>query len=146
MAEILSIGTLAKRAATKVQTIRFYEDEGLMPPPARSEGGQRRYTAEHADRLAFIRHARELGFPLDAIRELLGIVDKPDQPCARIDTVASDVLADVEAKIARLESMRGELRRMLRQCRHGRVSECRIVKVLADHTHSNCLSADHAQK
>ena len=143
MTEILGIGALAKRAATKVQTIRFYEDEGLMPAPARSDGGQRRYTTAHADRLAFIRHARELGFPLDAIRELLKLVDKPDQPCERVDRVASDVLADVEAKIARLESLRGELRRMVRQCRHGRVSDCRVIKVLADHTHSNCLSHDH---
>jgi len=143
MAEDLTIGTLAKRAATKVQTIRFYEQEGLMPAPARSEGGQRRYSKAHADRLAFIRHARELGFPLDAIRELLKLVDKPDQPCEQVDRVASDVLADVEAKIARLESLRSELRRMVRQCRHGRVSECRVVKVLADHSHSNCLSTDH---
>ena len=144
MAEDLTIGALAKRAATKVQTIRFYEQEGLMPSPARSEGGQRRYSKAHADRLAFIRHARELGFPLDAIRQLLKLVDKPDQPCEQVDRVASDVLADVEAKIARLETLRGELRRMVRQCRHGRVSECRVIKVLADHSHSNCLSSDHA--
>lgn len=144
MAEDLTIGALAKRAATKVQTIRFYEQEGLMPEPARSEGGQRRYSKAHADRLAFIRHARELGFPLDAIRELLKLVDKPDQPCERVDRVASEVLADVEAKIARLEILRGELRRMVRQCRHGRVSDCRVIKVLADHSHSNCLSSDHA--
>lgn len=143
MADLLTIGSLAKRAATKVQTIRFYEQEGLMPEPTRSEGGQRRYSKAHADRLAFIRHARELGFPLDAIRELLSLADKPDQSCARVDRVASDVLADVEAKIARLESLRGELRRMVRQCRHGRVSDCRVIKVLADHSHSNCLAPDH---
>ena len=143
MAESLSIGALAKRAATKVQTIRFYESEGLMPEPSRSEGGQRRYAKTHADRLAFIRHARELGFPLDAIRELLKFVDKPDQSCAQVDRVARDVLADVEAKIARLDALRAELQRMLRQCRHGRVSDCRIIHVLADHSHSQCLSADH---
>lgn len=143
MAETLSIGTLAKRAATKVQTIRFYEAEGLMPPPARTEGGQRRYAKAHADRLAFIRHARELGFPLDSIRELLKFVDKPDQSCANVDRVARDVLADVEAKLMRLDALRAELQRMLRQCRHGRVSECRIIQVLADHSHSHCLSADH---
>lgn len=145
MLDEFTIGALAKHAATKVQTIRFYEQEGLMPSPARSLGGQRRYTKAHADRLAFIRHARELGFPLDAIRELLKLVDKPDQSCARVDHVASDVLADVEAKITRLESLRRELQRMIRQCRHGRVSECRIVQVLADHSHSQCLSADHQQ-
>ncbi len=143
MAESLSIGALAKRAATKVQTIRFYESEGLMPAPARTEGGQRRYAKAHADRLAFIRHARELGFPLDAIRELLKFVDKPDQSCAQVDRVARDVLADVQAKIARLDALRSELQRMLRQCRHGRVSDCRIVQVLADHSHSHCLSPDH---
>jgi DNA-binding transcriptional MerR regulator len=143
MPQDLTIGTLAKRASTKVQTIRFYEQEGLMPEPARSEGGQRRYTKAHADRLAFIRHARELGFPLDAIRELLKLVDKPDQSCERVDRVARGVLSDVKAKIARLESLRGELQRMVRQCRHGRVSECRVVQVLADHSHSHCLSSDH---
>lgn len=143
MAQDLTIGRLAERAATKVQTIRFYEQEGLMPAPARSEGGQRRYTKAHADRLAFIRHARELGFPLDAIRELLHLVDKPDQSCERVDRVARDVLADVEAKITRLESLRGELKRMIRSCGHGRVSDCRVVKVLADHSHSQCLSHDH---
>ncbi len=115
-----------------------------MPKPARSDGGQRRYTMAHADRLAFIRHARELGFPLDAIRELLNLVDKPDQPCAQVDRVARGVLTDVEAKIARLESLRGELQRMVRQCRHGRVSDCRVIRVLKDHTHSSCLSHDHA--
>lgn len=145
MTQEQSIGSLAKHAATKVQTIRFYEREGLMPEPSRSQGGQRRYSKAHADRLAFIRHARELGFPLDAIRELLKLVDEPDQPCAKVDHVARDVLADVEAKIIRLESLRRELQRMIRQCRHGRISECRIVQVLADHSHSQCLSADHQQ-
>ncbi len=143
MAQDLTIGALAQRASTKVQTIRFYEHEGLMPSPARTTGGQRRYTKAHADRLAFIRHARELGFPLDAIRELLKLSDTPDQSCSRVDGVARDVLADVEAKIERLEALRGELQRMIRQCRHGRVSECRVIRVLADHSHSNCLSKGH---
>lgn len=143
MEHIFSIGALAKRAATNVQTIRFYEQEGLMPSPSRSEGGQRRYSKAHADRLAFIRHSRELGFPLDAIRELLGLTDKPEQSCQRVDHVAREVLADVEAKIERLEALRSELKRMIRQCKHGRVAECRVVAVLADHSHSNCLSGDH---
>ena len=143
MAEDLTIGRLAQRASTKVQTIRFYEQQGLMPPPARTSGGQRRYDKAHADRLAFIRHARELGFPLEAIRELLKLSDDPDQPCARVDGVAREVLADVEAKITRLEALRSELKRMVRQCKHGRVGECRVIKVLADHSHSNCLSHGH---
>lgn len=143
MAQDLTIGGMAKHASTKVQTIRFYEQEGLMPKPARTSGGQRRYAKPHADRLAFIRHARELGFPLEAIKELLSLSDRPDQSCERVDHVARDVLADVEAKLERLEALRGELRRMIRQCRHGRVSECRVIRVLADHSHSNCLSKGH---
>src|SRR3546814_20582317 len=70
---MLTIGTLARRTGTKVQTIRYYEQVGLMPEPGRSEGGQRRYGDAELDRLSFIRHARQLGFPLDAIRELLNL-------------------------------------------------------------------------
>jgi DNA-binding transcriptional MerR regulator len=69
----LSIGDLAARAGTKVQTIRYYEQIALVPAPERSAGNQRRYGASHLERLAFIRHARELGFSLGAIRELLGL-------------------------------------------------------------------------
>lgn len=139
----ISIGELAKRAATKVETIRFYEQKGLMPEPARTDGGQRRYSSAEAKRLAFIRHAREMGFPIDAIRELLRLIDTPNQSCERIDHIAKDVLTDVEAKIARLQRLREELRRMIKQCTRGLVSQCRIVEVLADHSHSHCLSAHH---
>lgn len=138
-----SIGALAKRAATKVQTIRFYEQEGLMPAPPRTEGRQRRYTKAHADRLAFIRHARELGFPLEAIRELLALADRPDLPCEKVDRVARNVLGDVEAKIARLQSLRKELKRMVESCGHGQVGDCRVIAVLADHTHRGCLTHTH---
>lgn len=144
--QFLSIGEMARRSLTNVQTIRYYEQEGLMPEPDRTRGGQRRYTERHGDRLAFIRHARELGFPLDAVRELLAIIDKPSQPCERVDRVAQEVLLDVEAKLVRLEALRSELKRMVRQCRRGRVEECRIVEVLADHSHSNCLTKDHGEE
>lgn len=143
MKKCLTIGDLAERTATKVQTIRFYEQEGLMPAPPRSSGGQRRYDEHHAKRLAFIRHARELGFPLDAVRELLTLSDKPEQSCESVDRVAKDVLVDVEAKIARLMALQAELKRMLRQGRHGKVGECKIIEVLADHSHSSCLASSH---
>ena len=70
-ASTFSIGELARRAGTKAETVRWYEREGLLPAPARTAGGHRAYTRAHLDRLAFVRHARELGFPLDAVRELL---------------------------------------------------------------------------
>lgn len=137
---MLAIGTLAKRTGTKVQTIRYYEQIGLMPEPGRTEGGQRRYGEDDLDRLAFIRHARQLGFTLDAIRELLDLSDNPGRSCAEVDRIAHRQLRQVEARIARLEALRVELRRMLRECSRDTVSDCRVLEVLRDHT--VCL-ADH---
>ena len=118
----------------KVPTIRYYEGAGLMPLPARTEGKQRRYTAAEVSRLNFIRHARELGFEVDAIRELLAMNAQPDRSCAEVDAITRRHLAEVERRIAQLTAMRGELQRMLGECDHGRVCECRIIQVLADHS------------
>jgi Cu(I)-responsive transcriptional regulator len=137
---MLAIGTLAKRTGTKVQTIRYYEQIGLLPEPGRTEGGQRRYGDTDLDRLAFIRHARQLGFTLEAIRELLDLSDNPSRSCAEVDVIAHRQLKEVEARIARLEALRTELKRMLRECSRNTVSDCRVLEVLRDH--SACL-ADH---
>jgi Cu(I)-responsive transcriptional regulator len=137
---MLSIGTMAKRTGTKVQTIRYYEQIGMMPEPGRTEGGQRRYGDVELDRLAFIRHSRELGFSLEAIRELLDLSDSPERSCAQVDAVAQRQLKEVEARITRLEALRIELRRMLSECKSDRVADCRILEVLRDH--EECL-ADH---
>ncbi|MEC7764131.1 MAG: helix-turn-helix domain-containing protein [Pseudomonadota bacterium] len=137
---MLAIGTLAKRTGTKVQTIRYYEQIGLLPEPGRTEGGQRRYGDADLDRLAFIRHARQLGFTLEAIRELLDLSDNPSRSCAEVDVIAHRQLKEVEARIARLEALRKELKRMLRECSRDTVSDCRVLEVLRDH--GACL-ADH---
>lgn len=134
------IGTLADRTGTKVQTIRYYEQIGLMPEPGRTAGGQRRYDTAALDRLAFIRHARQLGFPLDAIRELLELSDHPGRPCEQADAIAARQLAQVERKIARLEALRVELGRMVEECHGGALGECRVLEVLRDH--AECLT-DH---
>jgi DNA-binding transcriptional MerR regulator len=131
---MFTIGTLAKRTGTKVQTIRYYEEIGMMPAPERTEGGQRRYDSIASDRLAFIRHARDLGFGLDAIRELLDLSDRPDRPCADVDAIARRHLDAVEHRIARLETLRLELRRMLAQCGDGHVADCRVLEALHDHS------------
>jgi Cu(I)-responsive transcriptional regulator len=138
-----TIGRLARATGCKVQTIRFYEQIGLLPPPARSEGNQRLYTEADAERLCFVRHCRELGFSLDAIRELLTLADHPDRPCAAADRIAETHLRDVEQRIARLRALQTELQRMIAECRGGRIADCRIIEVLADHQH--CLSEDHAR-
>jgi DNA-binding transcriptional MerR regulator len=79
----LSIGDLSRRVAVKVPTIRYYEQISLLPAPPRTEGRQRRYGAEDVSRLSFIRHARDLGFDVEAIRELLSLSTQPDESCHR---------------------------------------------------------------
>ncbi|KXF77446.1 MerR family transcriptional regulator [Paramesorhizobium deserti] len=132
-----SIGELSRRTGVKVPTIRYYEQIGLLPSPPRTEGQQRRYGKDAVSRLAFIRHARELGFELDAIRALLSLQDNPDQSCAAADTIAKDRLVEVERRIAALTALRTELRRMIDECACGRVAECRVIETLADTSHSH---------
>ena len=138
-ASTFSIGELARRAGTKAETVRWYEREGLLPAPARTAGGHRAYTRAHLDRLAFVRHARELGFPLDAVRELLRLTDHPERSCAGADRIARAHLDAVRGRIARLRALEAELSRMVADCGRGRVAECRVIEVLADHSHANCL-------
>ena len=137
-----TIGRLARATGCKVQTIRYYEQIGLLPPAARSEGNQRLYTEAGAERLCFVRHCRELGFSLEAIRELLNLADHPDRPCAAADRIAETHLREVQQRIARLRALQSELRRMLAECRGGRIADCRIIEVLADHRQRLCQ--DHA--
>jgi len=138
-----SIGEAAREAGCKVQTLRYYEELGLLPKPTRTAGNQRVYGEEHMRRLAFIRHARELGFALEAIRELLSLGDRPEQSCAKADSITSAHLAEVDRKISALTALRGELARMLESCRGGRIAECRVIEVLADHSHAHCVSGAH---
>lgn len=139
----LSIGVLAEETGCKVPTIRYYEKIGLMPEPIRTSGNQRRYGPAHVARLGFIRHARELGFPLDRVREILELGDRPDRSCAEVDRIARDHLLAVEARIARLTALKEELQRMVRQCGTGKVADCHVIEVLSDYTHDHCLHEDH---
>jgi DNA-binding transcriptional MerR regulator len=126
----ISIGTLAKRTGVKVPTIRYYEQQGLMPTPPRTEGRQRRYGDGEVARLNFIRRARELGFEIEAIRDLLDMAIRPGQSCAQVDAIARRHLVEVENRLARLMALRTELTRMLDECGHGRVGDCRIIESL----------------
>jgi DNA-binding transcriptional MerR regulator len=146
MRKNLTIGQAAREAGCKVQTLRYYEELGLLPKTLRTAGNQRVYGDEHMRRLAFIRHARELGFSLEAVRELLSLGTKPDQSCAKADGIARGHLDEVERKIAALTALKGELERMVQSCRQGRIAECRVIEVLADHSHAHCLSDSHARR
>ena len=139
-----SIGRLARETGCKVQTIRWYEEIGVMPEPRRTPSNQRVYGPKDAARLAFIRHSRELGFPLDDVREMLAMADQPAESCEAVDAVARRHLNQVRGRIERLEGLEAELERMIEQCRGGKVAHCRIIEVLSDHTHARCLSDEHS--
>ncbi|MBB6260828.1 DNA-binding transcriptional MerR regulator [Paenochrobactrum gallinarii] len=128
-----TIGEVSASSGVKVPTIRYYEQSGLIPVPERSEGNRRLYEQADIRRLIFIKHARELGFEVDAIRALLQLQDNPDQPCTVADQLARERLIDVEKRIVRLTALRAELQKMLESCAHGRVDECRVIEVLSNH-------------
>lgn len=127
-----SIGALARETGVKVPTIRFYEQIGLLPPARRTEADWRVYGDDSRKQLDFIRHARDLGFPVEDIRALLSMAQHPEQPCADADTIARTQLAAVDRKIAQLESLREELRRMVASCDGGPAAECRVIEALSD--------------
>jgi len=131
----LTIGRVSKATNCKVQTIRYYEEIGLIPLPDRSEGNQRLYETSHIERIRFIRHARELGFSLDAIRDLLSLSDRPEKSCEAADAIAKEQLTQVEQRLHRLQSLKYELERMIKQCSGGRIEDCRVIEVLGDHEH-----------
>ena len=126
----MTIGALAGACAVGVETVRYYQRRGLLDEPRRPAGGVRRYGEPDARRLRFIRRAQSLGFTLDEVGKLLRLESTPD--CARARRVASARLAEVEAKIADLERVRGALRALVRACDAGRdPRSCPIVDALA---------------
>ena len=127
----LTIGNLANATDTKVETIRYYEHVGLLSAPARTSGNYRAYNPEHLNRLSFIRRARDLGFSLAQIRELLSLSDQRDRSCKAVDAIAREHLAEVDRKIADLSALRRELDNVISQCGHGTIADCRIIDALS---------------
>jgi len=126
----LRIGEVARLSGCSPETIRHYEKVGLLKAPLRSSSGYRVYDIDAVDRLGFIRHGRELGLDLRKIGELLALADHPDADCRAVEGIASKRLQKIEARIASLQQLAGELRAMVSQCRGGRVAECRIIEAL----------------
>ncbi len=126
----LTIGTLSRRTGCKVETIRYYERVGLLPPPARSAGGHRLYTDDEARRLAFIRRSRALGFTLDQVRSLLGLVERGDYSCAEVRTIAQAHLAEVRVRLEALARMEAALDDLVAQCDGGATPDCAIMETL----------------
>ena len=126
----MKIGEIAAATGVHIETIRYYEREGLVPSPARTASNYRSYGEPHRKRLTFIRRARDLGFSLIQVRELLDLADDRDRPCAAVDELARKHRAQVRKKITELTALRRELDNMIGQGRHGSISECRIVEAL----------------
>ena len=137
-----TIGAVARKTGVKVPTIRYYEEIGLLLEAERSAGNQRVYDQKAIKRLTFIAHARELGFSLEQIRELLNLADDPHQSCEQANEIAMQHLKDIESRMKRLRSLKKELLNMVDVCRlNGTIADCRVIETLADH--GKCLSHDH---
>lgn len=134
------IGRLAKLTGVKVTTIRFYESIGLLPEPVRTQSDRRIYGEADVRRLGFIKHARQLGFAVEAIRDLLELSDHPERVCDGANAIAEEQLAAVDAKIAQLGALREELVRMTAAGCSGPAASCRVIESLSDH---GLCSADH---
>ena len=135
----MTIGRLSKAAGVKVTTIRYYESIDLMGEPERSTSGQRLYGDEAVQRLSFIRHARDLGFPIDSIRELIKLQHQPGKDCTHVDVIARRQLADVRQKLSQLEALEAELKRMVSACEGGSIATCKVLESLGDH--EQCLDS-----
>lgn len=127
----LMIGDLAGATGTKVNTIRYYEDIGLMPKAARTESGRRTYGQPELLRLTFIRHARAMGFSIGEVRSLLDLSAHPDRNCADAAAIAGRHLHDVEDRIARLQQLRAELAPIAESCSGRRAADCNIITAIA---------------
>ena len=130
---MLSIGELSRKTGVKVPTIRYYEQMKLVTAAERSEGNQRRYTNVELERLTFIKHARDLGLKIDAIRELLDLSAHPEQPCADANRIAKDHLAATRERIAQLKKLEAELIRITEGCRGDSIKDCYVIQSLSDH-------------
>ena len=126
----MKIGELAKATGTKVETIRYYEQTGLLSEPTRTPGNYRSYGAEHLARLSFIRRARDLGFGIEQVRALLDLSDDRSRDCATVDRIATEHLREVDRKIAGLTALRRELSAVIASCDGGTVAQCRIIEAL----------------
>ncbi|MBN8812317.1 MULTISPECIES: helix-turn-helix domain-containing protein [unclassified Sphingomonas] len=127
----MKIGYLAQATGTKPETIRFYEAQGLIPPPSRSSGNYRIYEQAHLDRLSFIRRSRDLGFTLDQVRTLLRLADDPAAPCGEVDAITTAHVVEIDRKLADLQALRGELVRRLDSCLGSTIADCRIIEALS---------------
>ena len=128
-----TVGQLAKKASINIETVRYYERIGMMPKPTRKESGYRLYSEEDIARLKFILHAKELGFSLKEIRELLELRVDPQTTCDEVRDQAEAKIADIEKKISELIRIKKALGKLAAACREkGPTGECPILEALEE--------------
>lgn len=130
-----SIGLVSRQTGCTVPTIRYYEEIGLLPPASRTEAGQRHYDEGTIRRLRFIRRCRDFGFSIDQVRELVGLGDHPDRPCAEARDIAARHLKQVRAKLDELTALESNLSAFVDSCESacvgGTAVNCTILEDLA---------------
>ncbi|WP_059441466.1 Cd(II)/Pb(II)-responsive transcriptional regulator [Comamonas sp. E6] len=128
----MKIGELASATGVQIPTIRFYEQEGLLPPAARTAGNYRRYDESHVQRLAFVRNCRSLDIGLDDIRSLLQLKDRQREPCGEVNELLDKHILQLVKRIEELKALEGQLIALRAQCCSGQVIElCGILDGLS---------------
>jgi len=130
---MLKIGEVARLVGLKIETIRFYEAEGLIGRASRTAGNYRLYDDTQIERLSFVRRARDLGFTLEQVRELLALSGDPRGSCANVDAIATVHLREIDRKLIDLQALKNELLRRLDCCERTTVADCQIIEALTLH-------------
>lgn len=142
----MRIGELARKAGVDVQTVRFYEREGLIDPPARTASGYRTYTPKHLERLTFIRHCRSLDMALADVKRLLELSHDKSVSCDEVNSLVHQHLARVRAKREALEQLEKQLNALDAQCASGhRVADCGILEELIHAGHGEACACHPGQ-
>ena len=126
----MGIGALSRLTDCNIETIRYYEKQGLLPEPPRSSGGHRVYAAAHLKRLTFIKRSRNLGFSMAEIRELLSLVDEHEYTCEDVKQLTLAHAEDIRKKISALQRLEGALNKMASDCSGDSVPHCPIIDAL----------------
>lgn len=128
----LGIGAVSEQSGINVETIRYYERIGLLPPPDRTPGGNRQYDGKLLERLFFIKRCRELGFSISEIRVLLSMADRRDFTCEEVREITAAHLENVRGKIDKLRRLEKVLQSMVAECNKGELPECPVIEALRE--------------
>jgi len=136
------IGWLSRQSGVNIETIRYYEREGLLAKPPRTKSGYRSYGPSDARRLGFVRRTRALGFSLDDVRRLLRLADQKARSCRSVHGLATAHLTDIRAKIADLRTMESVLEAMVQECAEGTMPDCPLLDALSGDAAKACYTPD----